>query len=81
MYFSGERLLGTDTRGVLICLHFVIKGREEQVHFWAPENILGLHEKDFLEARNPYINLSVQTNLAFGDRICKSYFILFLYRL
>lgn len=47
MYSLGERLLGTVTRGVFICLHFVIKGGEEQLHFRAPENILGFHEKDF----------------------------------
>lgn len=49
MYLSGERLLGTVTRGVFICLHVVIKVGEEQLHFWTPENILGLHEKDFTE--------------------------------
>lgn len=45
MYSLRERLLCTVTRGVFICLHFVTKGGEEQVHFWAPENILGLHEE------------------------------------
>lgn len=54
-YFLGERLLATFTRGVFICLDFVINGRQEQVYFWAFENISSLQEKDFIEQCKKYL--------------------------